>query len=60
MHLDILVANFFDADALADGTQLTAEMVAIATQYSLLCRLCEVIDGSEGRPTYEYMGDNTV
>jgi hypothetical protein len=59
-HLDILVANFFDADALADGTQLTAEMVAIATQYALLGRLCEVVDGAEGRPTYEYMGDNTV
>ena len=59
-HLDILVANFFGADALADGTQLTPEMVAIATQYALLGRLCEVVDGTVGRPTYEYMGDNTV
>jgi hypothetical protein len=59
-HLDILVANFFDSDALADGTTLTPEMVAIATQYALLGRLCEVVDGTGGRPTYEYMGDNTV
>jgi hypothetical protein len=59
-HLDILVANFFGDDALADGTALTPEMVAIATQYALLGRLCEVVDGTVGRPTYEYMGDNTV
>jgi len=59
-HLDILVANFFGIDALADGTPLTSEMVAIATQYALLGRLCEVVDGAEGRPTYEYMGDNMV
>ena len=59
-HLDILVANFFDNEALADGTPLTPEMIAIATQYALLGRLCEVVDGTAGRPTYEYMGDNTV
>ena len=59
-HLDILVANFFDSDALADGTPLTSEMVAIATQYALLGRLCEVVDGAAGRPTYEYVGDNNV
>ena len=59
-HLDILVANFFDSDALADGTPLTPEMVAVATQYALLGRLCEVVDGSKGRPTYEYMGENLV
>ena len=59
-HLDILVANFFDSEALADGTPLTVEMVAVATQYALLGRMCEVVDGAEGRPTYEYMGDGLV
>jgi len=59
-HLDILVANFFDSDALADGTPLTPEMVAIATQYALLGRMCEVVDGTAGRPTYQYLGDNMV
>ena len=59
-HLDILTANFFDSDSLPDGTPLTVEMVAGAVQYSLLGRLCEVIDGAAGRPTYEHMGGNTV
>ena len=35
-------------------------MVAVATQYALLGRMCEVVDGQPGRPTYQYMGDNTV
>jgi hypothetical protein len=59
-HLDILVANFYGTNELADGTPLTPEMVAVASQYALLERLCEVIDGTAGRPTYEYMGNNTV
>jgi len=59
-HLDILVANFFESEALGDGTPLTVEMVAVATQYALLGRMCEVVDGAEGRPTYEYLGDGMV
>jgi len=59
-HLDILVANFFESEALADGIPLTPEMVAIATQYALLGRMCEIVDGAAGRPTYEYIGDNMV
>jgi len=59
-HLDILVANFFDSEILGDGTALTVEMVAVATQYALLGRMCEVVDGAEGRPTYEYLGDGMV
>jgi hypothetical protein len=59
-HLDILVANFFESETLADGTPLTVEMVAVATQYALLGRMCEVVDGTAGRPTYEYVGDGMV
>jgi hypothetical protein len=59
-HLDILVANFFESETLADSTPLTVEMVAVATQYALLGRMCEVVDGTAGRPTYEYVGDGMV
>ena len=59
-HLDILTANYFNSEALAGGTALTPEMVAIATQYALLGRLCEVVDGAPGRPSYEYLGDGMV
>jgi hypothetical protein len=59
-HLDILVANFFDSETLGDGTPLTVEMVAVATQYALLGRMCEIVDGAAGRPTYEYMGSGMV
>jgi hypothetical protein len=59
-YLYILVANFFESETLADGTPLTVDMVAVAVQYSLLGRMCEVVDGAAGRSTYEFLNDGVV
>ena len=56
----VLCRRLVTAYSAAGTPALTSEMVAIATQYAPLGRLCEVVDGAAGRPTYEYVGDNTV